>query len=196
MLFRTKIGKYLFRKFFAMIGRKDIAKIPPNYFFPNWFFQRVLGINSGIRFQVHFTSRVQGDQFMELGVWPTYCMAVQGCCNIVVVEGTKLIIGEDTIFARNICIRTANHDLIDRSQYTKADVVIGTNCWLGHGAAIMPGVQLGNNVTVGANAVVTKSFPDNVVIGGVPAKIIKTLHAESPNSDQTNEVSPNKSGNN
>ena len=52
-------------------------------------------------------------------------------------------------------------------------VKIGNNVWLGDNVSIMPGVTLGNNVIVGANAVVTHSFPDNVVVAGVPAKMIK-----------------------
>lgn len=54
-------------------------------------------------------------------------------------------------------------------------VVIGDNVWIGEGVVIMPGVSIGDNVIIGANAVVTHSFPKNVVIAGVPAKIIKYL---------------------
>lgn len=54
-------------------------------------------------------------------------------------------------------------------------VKIGNQVWIGDNVCIMPGITLGNNVIVGANAVVTHSFPDNCVIAGVPAKVIKTL---------------------
>ncbi len=52
-------------------------------------------------------------------------------------------------------------------------VIIGDNCYLGLGAKIFGEVKIGNNVTIGANAVVTKDIPDNAVVGGVPARIIK-----------------------
>lgn len=52
-------------------------------------------------------------------------------------------------------------------------VVVGDNCYFGLGAKILGGVKIGNNVIVGANAVVTKDIPDNAVVGGIPAKIIK-----------------------
>lgn len=175
MLFRTKRAKRIYSRFFRSIGKPHIARIKPEVFFVNWFFQRILGINASVSFQVHYTSTVKGDKNMELAEWPRYCMAVQGGTNIVVAEGTKLVMGEDTIFAKNVCIRTANHDLMDRLKYNKASIIIGKNCWLAHGVAVMPGVTLGDNVTVGANSVVTKSFPDNVVIAGAPAKIIKTI---------------------
>lgn len=51
--------------------------------------------------------------------------------------------------------------------------VVGDNCYFGLGAKILGTVHIGNNVTVGANAIVTKDIPDNCVVAGVPAKIIK-----------------------
>lgn len=52
-------------------------------------------------------------------------------------------------------------------------VIIGDNCYIGLGAKILGSVTIGNNVTIGANAIVTKNIPDNAVVGGIPAKIIK-----------------------
>ena len=52
-------------------------------------------------------------------------------------------------------------------------VTVGDNCYFGLGAKILGSVKIGNNVTIGANAVVTKDIPDNAVVGGIPAKIIK-----------------------
>lgn len=56
--------------------------------------------------------------------------------------------------------------------------VIGDNCFLGLGSKVLGPVKLGNNVKVLPNAVVTKSFPDNVILGGIPAKIIKAKNNE------------------
>lgn len=55
---------------------------------------------------------------------------------------------------------------------------IGDNCFLGLGSKVLGNVRLGNNVKVLPNAVVTKSFPDNVVLAGIPAKIIKVTKDE------------------
>lgn len=52
-------------------------------------------------------------------------------------------------------------------------VVVGDNCYFGLGVKILGAVKFGNNVTIGANAVVTKNIPDNAIVGGIPAKIIK-----------------------
>lgn len=53
--------------------------------------------------------------------------------------------------------------------------VIGDNVIICCGAKVIGGITVGNNVTIGANAVVCKDVPDNCVVGGVPAKIIKRL---------------------
>ncbi len=68
-------------------------------------------------------------------------------------------------------LRIRYGDLLGECSKTK----IGDNCFLGMNAIIMPGVTLGNNVIVGAGSVVTKSFPDDVVIAGNPAKVICSL---------------------
>lgn len=52
-------------------------------------------------------------------------------------------------------------------------VTIGDNCYIGLGAKIFGEVHIGNNVIIGANSVVTKDIPDNAIVGGIPAKILK-----------------------
>jgi serine O-acetyltransferase len=52
---------------------------------------------------------------------------------------------------------------------------IGNNVTIGSGAKVLGGIQIGDNVQIGANAVVTKSVPDNVVVAGVPARIIRNI---------------------
>ena len=54
-------------------------------------------------------------------------------------------------------------------------VTIGNDVWIGANCTILPGVNIGNNVVIAAGAVVTKDVPDNCVVGGVPAKVIKEI---------------------
>ncbi len=71
-------------------------------------------------------------------------------------------------------IITQNHDPQNPNKHLPAkEVVIGDNCWIGMNAVILPGVHLGDHITVGAGAVVTHSFEGNCVIAGNPARIIK-----------------------
>lgn len=89
-----------------------------------------------------------------------------------------IVIGSGTIWASNVVIVSANHDLSkeDKSWEPNTPVVIGDDCWIGANACIMPGVTLGKRVIVGAGSVVTKSFiQDDIAIAGNPAKIIKYL---------------------
>lgn len=60
------------------------------------------------------------------------------------------------------------HENEDRSIVT-----VGDNCYFGLGVKIFGSVKIGNNVTIGANSVVTKDIPDNAIVGGVPAKLIR-----------------------
>lgn len=54
-------------------------------------------------------------------------------------------------------------------------IVVGDNVYIGNNVLLMPGICVGNNVVIGAGAVVTKDIPDNVVVGGVPARVIESL---------------------
>ena len=56
-----------------------------------------------------------------------------------------------------------------------SNVTIGKNVWIGGNCTILPGVTIGDNAVIGAGSVVTKSIPDNVVVGGNPAKILCSL---------------------
>lgn len=89
----------------------------------------------------------------------------------------EIHIGQNCFVAPNVGIITTNHDLYNVSKHQKGkDIIIGNNCWIGMNSVILPGVKLGNNTVVGAGSIVTKSFEDGfVVIGGNPAKVLKTL---------------------
>lgn len=65
--------------------------------------------------------------------------------------------------------------LVDENDVKYGNIIIGDNCNIGWNAIIMPNVRIGNNVIVAAGAIVTKSVPDNSVVGGIPARIIETV---------------------
>ncbi|KAL3920999.1 MAG: hypothetical protein SGARI_006794 [Bacillariaceae sp.] len=105
--------------------------------------------------------------------------ANHGC---TILDCNSIKIGDNCLLAPHVCISAATHPLEAekraRGEEFTAPITIGDNVWMGANATICPGVTLGNGVVVGAGAVVTKSFPDNVVVGGVPARILKKIPPE------------------
>lgn len=87
--------------------------------------------------------------------------------------GSYVIIGPDVkIFSENHIFSDVDVPIKDQGE-SRIGVVINDNCWIGAGAIILDGVTLGKGTVVAAGTVVTHSFPDNVVLAGVPAKVIK-----------------------
>lgn len=91
-----------------------------------------------------------------------------------------ITIGDGTLIGHNVVLATLNHDFSakNRSTLHPAPIVIGKNVWIGANATIVPGVTIGDGSIIAAGAVVTKDVPENAVVGGVPAKIIKMLDME------------------
>ncbi len=95
-------------------------------------------------------------------------------------EPYLIAIGNDVTIANGVTFHTHDGGVgILRSKYPGINVFkpisIGNNVFIGSHSTILPGIVIGNNVIVGASSVVTRSIPDNVVVAGVPAKILRTL---------------------
>ena len=99
--------------------------------------------------------------------------------NLTMLDICPITIGDNAMIGPNCQFLTPLHPLdpIERNSGIEygAPITIGDNFWAGGGVTILPGVTLGNNVVAGAGAVVTKSFGDNVVLGGDPARVIKEI---------------------
>ena len=86
-----------------------------------------------------------------------------------------ITIEDDVLIGPKVNIITENHpiDPANRKSLDLAKVVIKQNAWIGAGATLLPGVTIGKNSIVAAGAVVTKDVPDNTIVGGIPAQIIR-----------------------
>ena len=88
-----------------------------------------------------------------------------------------ITIEDNVLFGPRVSLLTVNHiiDPIKRRGLTTKEITIKKNAWIGAGATILAGVTIGENSIVAANTTVTKDVPDNVIVAGTPAKIIKIL---------------------
>lgn len=99
-------------------------------------------------------------------------------CHIACAD--KITIGADVLIASRVFISDHDHTVSElgtipaQSGLTVAPVFIGDRTWIGEGAVILKGVELGVDCVVAANSVVTKSFPSGSIIAGVPGRLIRS----------------------
>ncbi|MDR1658664.1 MAG: sugar O-acetyltransferase [Deltaproteobacteria bacterium] len=100
-----------------------------------------------------------------------------GCC---FQDQGGITIGDGALIGHGVVLATLNHGLEfdQRHDLYPAPIVIGRNVWIGANATVLPGVTIGRNAVIAAGAVVTKDVPANTIVGGVPAKIIRTITEE------------------
>ena len=89
-----------------------------------------------------------------------------GYSGIGVVIHSDAEIGDNCVIGQHVTVGGGNN------RYPGVPK-IGNNVYISHGAIVFGGITIGNNVTIGANAVVTKPVPDNAIVAGVPAKILR-----------------------
>lgn len=102
--------------------------------------------------------------------------------NCVILDGGGVEIGDFVLLAPNVGIYTAGHPLDaerrDAGLEYAYPVKIGNHVWVGGGVSILPGVEIGDYTVIGAESVVTKSLPANVLAAGNPCRVIRELTPE------------------
>ena len=100
-----------------------------------------------------------------------------GCC---FQDQGGIIVGDGALIGHHVVLATLNHDIAParRGNIHPAPILIGKNVWIGANATVTAGVTIGDGAIIAAGAVVTKAVPPNVVVGGVPARIIKRIETE------------------
>ena len=125
----------------------------------------------------------------------SFCCINNAVGDVIIGDDTRIgihntIIGPVTIgnhvnLAQGITVTALNHNFkdtylrIDEQGSSTKPIVIEDDVWIGANAVILPGVTIGKHVVVAAGAVVTKDVPDNCIVGGVPAKMMKSLSPEN-----------------
>lgn len=108
----------------------------------------------------------------------------------VILDVCEVTIGDNCLLGPKVCLYTPVHpfDKEERKvqpingklalmEYGKP-ITIGDDVWIGGSAVINPGVTIGSNVIVASGSVVVKDVPDNVIVGGNPARILRTLESK------------------
>lgn len=100
---------------------------------------------------------------------------INACCHFQDHGGVTL--GDGCLIGHNVVFATLNHDLNPhrRAFMMPAPIVLGKNVWIGSNSTILQGVTIGDGAVVAAGAVVTKDVPANAVVGGIPAKYLRSV---------------------
>ncbi|WP_123912081.1 acyltransferase [Flavobacterium sp. AJR] len=99
--------------------------------------------------------------------------------NVFLLSANYIEIGDNSLIGQNVTIMDHEAHNIDpfkrREIGEKGKIIVGKNVWIGNNVVILKNTEIGENTIVGTGAVVSGKFPSNVIIGGVPAKIIRNI---------------------
>jgi putative colanic acid biosynthesis acetyltransferase WcaF len=163
------------RRFAWLFVQSTLYRIPlPRSYGWRRFWLRMFGAKLGRAAAVHATTKILHPWLLEIGDWSNLSHGV------VVYNLGPVKIRSHTVLSQDVYLCAGTHD------YTRPDlpllrepITIGSGVWIAAGAFIGPGVIVGDNSVVGARAVVMKDVPENVVVAGNPAKVIKARVAEA-----------------
>lgn len=135
------------------------------------------------------------DKYLYLTAWSRFCkdkqkpiIIIGRDCNFGAYNHltaiNQIIIGDNCLTGKWVTISDNDHGTTsiddlrirpqDRKVVSKGGIIIGKNVWIGDKATILGGVSIGDGAVIAANAVVTKDVPPYSVVGGIPAKVIKS----------------------
>ncbi len=175
---------------FLMMNQRDAR--------PRWYIRMLAPLyqHRGRGSKIYHSARMDTPPYRRFwlgkrSVVESYCCINNAVGDVVIGDYTRIgihctvigpvCIGSHVNLAQGITVTALNHNFsdpsrrIDEQGVDTRPVVIGDDVWIGANAVILPGVTIGKHVVVAAGAVVTKDVPDNCVVGGVPAKILKQI---------------------
>ncbi|WP_417359368.1 sugar O-acetyltransferase [Galbibacter sp.] len=97
--------------------------------------------------------------------------------NCTILDLGGVTIEDGVLIAPNVNLLSEGHPIApqDRQTLVPGPILIKKNAWIGANATILPGVTIGENSVVAAGAIVSIDVPDNVIVGGIPAKVIREI---------------------
>jgi acetyltransferase-like isoleucine patch superfamily enzyme len=164
---RRAYGKKIHLNGIAFLGRRLKIEIGP---LANLYLGRWCWIGNGTKIRVH-GGEVRIGSKSVLGEEITFSAY------------EHISVGRECVIADRVMFIDFDHKVEDVEQAIRKQGVysepvrIGNNVWIGYGASILRGVTVGDNCIIGTHAVVTKDVPDNAIVGGVPARVIRMREA-------------------
>ena len=142
-------------------------------FFVNGNNNRILINDKVCGYHATFTIEDSENEIV-IGHKTLFCGEIEFAC----IEGKKILVGNDCLFSKGIRISTGDshaiYDMDGNRANEAADVTIGNRVWMGQNVTALKGSLIKENSVVGVGSVVTRKFEDtNVVIAGIPAKVVK-----------------------
>lgn len=153
--------------------------------------QRKAYVENHVNFQPFFNGKGRLEVYLNEHAGIKHHVLIQGTGKLslgknsyissfsVIGVNNYIEIGDNVMIADGVTIRDTDHNYLDtkidmiNQGFSTSPVIIKDNVWIGFGAVITKGVTINSGAIVGANAVVTKDVPENAIVAGVPAKIIK-----------------------
>ena len=191
ILYSPKLLNWLnmrFNQLYSLYKSNEFRKTGNCYFQYPMYLQGGKFISIGDNFNSSLRFRLEAfDEHLGYAFTPKIIIgndvSINSDCHIGAVN--EIEIGDGVLIASKVFITDHYHGEItaeaikfspsERKLYSKGSVKIEKNVWIGEGVAILPNVTIGENSIIGANSVVTKNIPKNSVVGGNPARIIRTL---------------------
>lgn len=122
---------------------------------------------------------IEPDFFCDFGCNLTLGNNVYFNTGCIVLDSAQVEIGDYTMIGSGVQICTPEHTLDIEGRRKNLEralpVRIGKDCWIGSGAIILPGIEIGNGTVIGVGSVVTKDIPENCVAVGNPCKVTKKI---------------------
>lgn len=132
-----------------------------------------LGENSKIivdgNFKIHEGASIGINDGASLTLGSGY---INNGCRLTCFENIQ--IGKNVVIGSGVTIRDSDSHIIKENGFIKTKpIIIGDHIWIGLNTVILKGVKIGNGAVIAAGAIVTEDVPENTLVGGIPAKIIK-----------------------